>query len=194
MKWIALNNRTFSCVDDDDWISVRDILWFRHVSGYARHGCADRIFLHHAILPPKEGLFTDHFNLDRTDNRRINLRLATPQQNIANSSRAGDVTFRTEQNRWRARMNIDGRRVSLGQFGSEKEAWAVFIEAHVEKFGAYSFFWPDKPSLPSPSEKEKEEALLFRDALRFRVYSKNNRQTYHLRAPAMRAGHKLKYE
>lgn len=73
-----------------------------------------------------DGLFADHINGDKLDNRRENLRILTPGQSASNV--AGDhdaiysqhrgVDFHRPSRRWRARV----RDKHVGYFATEDEA------------------------------------------------------------------------
>lgn len=89
---------------------------------------------------PKE--YVDHINRIRNDDRWINIREATAKENRANSNApppprrlvkegifyGGDVWFRAERNKWRARVRKDNRRYCVGHFNTEEEAWATVKE------------------------------------------------------------------
>lgn len=72
-------------------------------------------------------LEVDHINGDRSDNRIVNLRLATHQQNLFNAKRkrtntSGRKGVRLVNGKWEARLRIDGKPVVLGSFPTEIEA------------------------------------------------------------------------
>jgi hypothetical protein len=77
----------------------------------------------------------DHINGDKTDNRISNLREATPSQNKANTSpqRNGSgvkgVSWSVKDQRWHARIQVDGKRVFLGGFASQQEAADAYAAA-----------------------------------------------------------------
>jgi hypothetical protein len=89
-----------------------------------------RIYLHRAVLglPPGDLLRVDHINGDTLDNRRANLRVATTAQNAQNqgsrggSSRHRGVTWDKSRKKWMATATLDGRRRTIGRFGTEEEA------------------------------------------------------------------------
>lgn len=77
--------------------------------------------MHYGQIPP--GFEVDHINRKRDDNRVENLRLATRQQNLANSgpkatntSGFKNVNFHQKKKKWVARAVIGGERKSLGYF------------------------------------------------------------------------------
>lgn len=87
----------------------------------------------------------DHVNGDGLDNRRANLRPATVGENALNRSRRSDntsgykgVSRNGDNGRWRAYINRDGRRLSLGSFGSAEEAARAYDTAALELHGAFA--------------------------------------------------------
>ena len=82
----------------------------------------------------------DHINGDHTDNRVKNLRDATNAQNaqnrrqakVNNSSGLLGVTVDRRSGRSRARIQVDGRMISLGFFATPEEAHHAYIEAKRE--------------------------------------------------------------
>lgn len=81
----------------------------------------------------------DHKNLNRGDNRWSNLRHAKPSQNCANKGRyennssgfkgVHEFFSRGVGGRWRARIGVNGRRISLGLFDSPEAAHAAYVAA-----------------------------------------------------------------
>ena len=71
------------------------------------------------------GLYIDHINQNRRDNRIENLRLATKSANNRNRQAAG-VTFDKARSKWRAQASVDNTTVTLGRFDSEQEAKSAF--------------------------------------------------------------------
>jgi hypothetical protein len=85
----------------------------------------------------------DHANGDGLDNRRCNLRLATFSQNCANRRPRTDTAtgFKGVSrlgNKWRARIQIDGRRTVLGSFATPEQAAAAYDAAALETFGVFA--------------------------------------------------------
>lgn len=98
-------------------------------------------FLSHGEWPPMD---IDHANGVKTDNRLVNLRLATRTQNGANtkisarnkSGRKG-VVFDARTNKWQAQIGIDNRIRYLGQFSTRDnaaEAYALAAQAAFAEF------------------------------------------------------------
>lgn len=78
----------------------------------------------------------DHKNGDGCDNRLSNLREATYSQNGANQRRrinntSGFKGVHRAGNRWRARIAIERRSISLGMYDTPDEAHAAYMNAAV---------------------------------------------------------------
>lgn len=84
-------------------------------------------------VKPKE---VDHANGIRSDNRWANIRSVSRSENTKNRKRRSDntsgvmgVCFRKDNGKWRAKININGKRVTLGQFKTKEEAVTARLEA-----------------------------------------------------------------
>ena len=83
MKKIKVGN-TFALVDDQDFESLNQFKWHQD-KGYA-YGYVEgkHIYMHSLILNTPKGLFSDHINRNRLDNRRENLRIVSHAENNQN--------------------------------------------------------------------------------------------------------------
>jgi hypothetical protein len=108
----------------------------REVKASRRDGKVQRVLLPHRYLLGLAGSSTpyvDHIDGNVLDNRRANLRLATPGQNMQNRVRLTTqntsgyrgVQWHRQRGRWRARARLDGQEVHLGLFDDVHEAGAV---------------------------------------------------------------------
>ena len=71
----------------------------------------------------------DHINRDTADNRLHNLRIVSSRINACNrSSFKGGIT-QQRNGKWRTRIRIDGKQVSLGTYESKEEAIAIYTKA-----------------------------------------------------------------
>jgi hypothetical protein len=89
MKLIKLTKGKFAKVDDRDFEWLSQFKWC--LSRYAIRSVTThsspkqkQIRMHNDIMNPPEGMIVDHINCDPLDNRRINLRICTPDQNQIN--------------------------------------------------------------------------------------------------------------
>ena len=108
-----------------------------------------RPFLHRllaqAFIPNPEGKpCVDHIDGDPQNNSILNLRWATRSENQYNSRIRTDntsgykgVTFNKENGKWRARINLDGKKKHLGYFHTKEEAAAAYEKAARELHGEF---------------------------------------------------------
>lgn len=87
----------------------------------------------------------DHINLDRTDNRWINLRSATRSQNkanaaapVCNTSGFKGASWHKSTKKWRATIKVAGKPQHLGSFSSAEEAHTAYCGAAKKSFGNFA--------------------------------------------------------
>lgn len=86
----------------------------------------------------------DHINHDGLDNRRQNLRPANHSQQNMNARRVGatsmshGVSVHPHSSRYRARIQVAGRSISLGTYDTEEEASAAYKRAALLHFGEFA--------------------------------------------------------
>jgi HNH endonuclease len=99
------------------------------------------VWLYQTGLWPEGDL--DHKNMDKADNRFCNLREATVSQNQANrrvlsNNESGFKGIDWHGGKWRARITVNGKLVSLGHFDTPHIAYATFCLAARKHFGDYA--------------------------------------------------------
>lgn len=106
----------------------------RHYYPYAARTTTERgvtktILMHRFLLNAPDGVQVDHISGDRFDNRRFNLRLATPSQNAINRAIRADntsgfkgVAFHKPSGKWCAVISMNGVRTHLGSFDTASAA------------------------------------------------------------------------
>jgi len=79
---------------------------------------------------PTKYTVVDHLDRNRYNNCVTNLRWATLSENQQNTTKRNDtfgkhkgINFSKKENKWTARISIDGKRKYLGAFDSEEEAF-----------------------------------------------------------------------
>lgn len=68
----------------------------------------------------------DHINRIRHDNRLINLRLVTNQQNMFNTNAKG-YSWHKARNKWSAQIHINGKKKHIGYYVEEEDARAAYL-------------------------------------------------------------------
>ena len=107
--------------------------YFRGASAY--RGVQKTLFAHRVAFFLYYGLYpqwpnsVDHINRDGCDNRIENLREVTAKEQSANTglskantSGVKGVSFLKGRNKWRASINLEGKKVNLGTFNTLQEA------------------------------------------------------------------------
>lgn len=106
-----------------------------------------RIYMHHLVIgkcPSWKGAQVDHINLDKLDNRKMNLRWVTATQNCHNRPRYQTKTsskylgVTKVGNRWRAQIR-HGRYLHCGYYATELEAAKARDAMAKKKFGKTAF-------------------------------------------------------
>lgn len=117
--------------------------------GYIKLRLEGACYLAHRIifkmmtgLEPEE---IDHLDCDPGNNAPANLRAATRRDNecnkrarVDNKSGLKGVSIDPKTGRWRARIQIDGRRRTLGLYGSASEASRAYQTAALATFGDFA--------------------------------------------------------
>lgn len=87
----------------------------------------------------------DHINIDKTDNRIANLRLASGTQNNANtsltcrnSSGYKGVTWHKQCGKWQAGIKVQGKTHHLGLFSDPTKAHQAYTDAAKRLFGEFA--------------------------------------------------------
>jgi len=136
-------------VDEDmiDTVTWRCWKLKRRNDPHIYEATADGKALASIVLGVSNGL-VDHINGDPLDNRRQNLRPATPSQNQANrtkyqgrrgvTSRYKGVCWHRKDKKWMARIYRDGKQIYLGGFDCEIEAAKAYDSAALEIFGEFA--------------------------------------------------------
>lgn len=134
-------------VDQCDLDRVEAHQWYADRRSYTTYATAvidgSRTYIHRFILDPGKGVEIDHINRNGLDNRRSNLRLCTRSQNMANARFATSTGFRgayadPKNNRFRAEIKADGKRIHLGSFRTAESAARAYDEAATRLFGEFA--------------------------------------------------------
>lgn len=86
-----------------------------------------------------DGYQIDHHDRNPFNNRRKNLRIATPEENCGNSAARKDYGKKGVNPLQSGRFQAALCGVSLGVFDTEKEAHAAYCEAGIKKWGEFFY-------------------------------------------------------
>lgn len=101
------------------------------------------VIMHRLIMGNPRKMFIDHIDRNPTNNRKENLRIATPRENGQNkgkqkgewSSKYIGVSYRSNRRKWRSQIyDNSGKYIHLGYFISEIDA-AVAYNKKAEELG-----------------------------------------------------------
>lgn len=104
-------------------------------------------YLHRVIMGAiKRTEIVDHINGNIYDNRRENLRIGNKSENNINlrhlprhnSSGFKGVHYDKVNNKWRARIQVNGKHIHLGRFIDKIEAAKAYDEAAIKYFGEFA--------------------------------------------------------
>jgi len=145
-----------SAIDAD----LADVLWKAHTAPHTVYACRltshvngkrKRVGLHRVILArmlDRDLLadeYVDHKDGNGLNNTRDNLRLATKEQNGANSRKQSNntsgfkgVCWNKQAGKWKAQITVDGKNIYLGYFASKDEAHAAYCTAAEKHFGEFA--------------------------------------------------------
>jgi hypothetical protein len=155
-KTIPLTQGQVCIVDDEDYEILNKWKWYATWSQFTRSYYAARngrekprkhILMHREILGLKHGdkRQGDHVESGQTlDNRRVNLRIATREQNCANARLNRDsttglkgVTWHKGSKKFRARITVHGKQINLGDFDDKQLAYSTYCEAVAKYHGEF---------------------------------------------------------
>lgn len=104
--------------------------------------CAQRLawFISYSEWPDS---MVDHINMDKDDNRIVNLRLVTDQQSTAHRTVhkrniCGLKGVSKRGKKWRTRITLNRKTIDVGYFNSKEEAHAAYVAKSLELFGEYA--------------------------------------------------------
>lgn len=135
------------------------------------------LLLGRAIMNAPEDMLVSYVDGNSLNNQRSNLRLATKQQvsrthrkhkpNGASTSEYKGVHWGKREQRWVARICVDGRNIHLGYFREEIDAALAYDNAARERFGEFTRLnFPDEGEGLSAVHRELDLPMSKKEKLR----------------------------
>src|ERR1035437_7436582 len=140
MKKIKLGGKIGgqALVDDEDFKKMNLINWFNQ-QGYAAGRLPRKrniVFLHRLVMGTPKGMYTDHKNKNRLDNRKTNLRICSRQENLrnvglckSNTSGFKGVSWKKYNKKWGCRIKINKKEIWIGYFDDKVKAAKAYDKA-----------------------------------------------------------------
>lgn len=144
VKIVTVRGEEF-LVDAEDVPKIEKYYWSLNTQGYVITVYKGKITrLTKFIMGEKPCLVVDHINGNLLDNRKINLRWCTPQENSRNccipkNNRSGVVGVgQLSSGKWRARIMFNRKEINLGHYEKFEDAVAARREGEKKYFGEFA--------------------------------------------------------
>lgn len=135
MRKIKLPQGKFALVDNEDFEWLNQWKWNLNNKGYASRnirakGGYKRIYMHRLVNKTPHGFFTDHINRNKLDNRKVNLRTVSHNQNqhnlnifVTNTSGFPGVSWNKAMKKWESYIWNKNKKIRLGFFKDIEQAY-----------------------------------------------------------------------
>ena len=142
---------------------VGRVAGYKNVEGYIQIMiCKKPYYAHRLAWLYSHGNFPenkiDHINQIRDDNSLINLRDCTQSENLGNQKKQTNnisgykgVYWEKNNNKWKAQIGHNRKRIHLGRYDRKEDAAAAYDKKALELFGKFAAL---NMPLPEPPEKE----------------------------------------
>lgn len=142
---IPLTQGLFATVDLDDLPKVIGKNWYAAKGKHTFYALRDGQKMHRLLAAVPDGQVVDHKDGDGLNNRRENLRICNTIHNTWNQRLRRDnlsgfkgVQFHRTTGKWRARIRVLGKLISLGLHEDKVAAAKAYNRAAVEHFGEFA--------------------------------------------------------
>lgn len=145
------NTNLKAIIDDADAPLVAHRTWYLDIEGYPTTRLLKKegkklLRMHRVLITPPKGLFIDHIDNNRLNNRRSNLRIATKAQNmmnrgapIQNTSGFKGVVWDPVNKKWVAQITANGKSKKIGRFRTKTQAAMAYNQAAKIYHGEFAY-------------------------------------------------------
>lgn len=156
MTEIKLTQGKIAIIDAEDFERVSQFKWLAHTKNKGKtyyvernvrisKNKAETVSMARFILNAQKGQVVDHIDKNPLNNRKNNLRLATPQQNQFNRNYSCNNKLKTKGVFWRsskkkfiAQIKYNGKIIYLGSFKVLGDADDAYRKAEIKYFGEFA--------------------------------------------------------
>ena len=160
VKEIKLSRGMVAIVDDDMYDFLNQWKWFARTGDEKVFYACRTVYvmpvdgkrkaalwhMHRIVAETPDGMVTDHINGNTLDNRRENLRVCMPNQNVKNmqkstrplSSPYKGVSFHKQSGKWQASIKTEYKQKWLGNFENQLDAAKAYNLAAIAQHGEYA--------------------------------------------------------
>ena len=134
--------------DLEDYDKIKDYCWYKHHKYFVAKIDGKSISLHKLIMDDLENRYDiDHIKTEnKFDNRKLNLRKTTRQQNNSNrrlsknnTSGVSGVHRHSRDKVWEAWIRVNYKRIYLGRYKNFEDAVKARKEAEEKYYGEFSY-------------------------------------------------------
>jgi hypothetical protein len=152
---IANNTKNKYYIDAEDYNKIKNYAWYETKRGYMATSINQKTVMMHRIimgLSDDDNRVVDHIyhstngKNDFYNNRKSNLRITTQNKNCENrgisknnTSGTTGVAWSKNENAWKAYINYNHKRYSLGTYSDIDGAIKARKEKEIELFGEYKY-------------------------------------------------------
>jgi hypothetical protein len=148
----------------EDFIEIKPGLWYNKIKGklfnrfgreikpnkngyvFTKYGKASRVIYEYFNGPIPKGMQVDHKDNNRTNDKIDNYQLLDNQHNcFKRKKKTNNISGFTgvsktsyKNNKYQARLMINGKDIYLGTFDNPEEAYKVYLEAKIKYHGEES--------------------------------------------------------
>lgn len=151
---VPLTRGFVAVIDIQDIDKVAGFNWFAVVQKHGAYAVrraskeeslSGKLSMHRAIMGNPDGVQIDHIDLDGTNNRRGNLRVASVldnsynrRKNSKNTSGYKGVCWNKAIGKWQAQIRANKIRKYLGLFDTPEMAYAAYCNAAMQYHGEFA--------------------------------------------------------
>lgn len=156
---IPLTQGKFAKVDAEDYRQLSQYKWCACKAKKIFYACRTEkrhtVFMHRMIMHAPKHLYCDHKDHNGLNNRKNNLRLCTPAQNVYSkrpqkdaSSKYKGVSWHKQSNKWKVSIRFQGKLHHLGAFDNQIKAAMAYDDKAAELFREFAWLkFPERIEL-----------------------------------------------